>query len=87
MSDTVQQVQGIVHLISDKRTFGIVECDDGVHRFFMPTDIRSPHVFRDLIAGQTRVQGEPYMFKGRPRIKGLVVVVPDSNAVTHGASS
>jgi hypothetical protein len=89
-SPVSNKVRGVVHLIT--RTYGIVEADDGVHRFFMPTDIRSPHVFRDLkaktdLADGTHVEGEPYEHRGRPRIRAIVVVVPDSQTVTHGAAS
>ena len=85
-----KNIRGIVHLIS--RTYGLIEGDNGVHYFFMPTDVLPPSVFRDLVPRDrehsgTRVEGEPYKHKGRDRMRDIVVVVPDQiTGVTHGAA-
>lgn len=88
MSELTPRVAGTVHKVS--LTWAIIEGDNGVHYFMMPTDVVAPSVFRDLVprtelVAGTRVEGEPYEHKGRPRMKAVVVVVTLSNAtVAHG---
>lgn len=89
MSDN--RVEGRVHILAP--TYAIIEGDNGIHYFTMPTDVRPPNVFRDLVRGDepkgilsTRVSGEPYLHKGRQRMRD-VVVTPANASVSHGETA
>jgi len=90
MSEPVVSARVAGNVLKVSPTWAIIEGDDGVHRFMMPTDVRPPCVFRELFArtdaaAGTRVEGEPYFHKGRARMKDVVVVTLLPNAtVSHG---